>query len=1394
MQSAFMKKSLLLTSLNLLIAAGASAQYQNLKFEHITTADGLSSSTGIEIFQDSRGFMWFGTIDGLNRYDGYSCEVYRPVLHDPHSISDTRINTITEDKDGRLWIGTDNGLNLFDPGRKQFFRFNHRPGNPRSLSSNVVYDLLFDAETGILWIATQKGLNTLDLSRAGGVKPGEVVFGHYFHEPGNAHSLDHNQVTGILVDQERTLWAVTSGRHLDRYDLEKDRFERILIDIDEPEQLDHIPKVALVDRDGDFWIGNNLSALILWDRQNRVFSKKAVVPEQDIPIFDLYQDKHGTLWIATDGQGIFLLDKDQGLTGRVQHNPFNPFSLSNDQPSKIYEDRRGMIWITTYNTGINKLAFNGHDFGHYFHQPGNPGSLGTRIAQAVMQDSRERIWIGTDGGGLDLFDPDNGSFTHFRNRPEDASSLSSDKILYLRESRDGGDIWVCTWDGGLNKFNPETGQFTRYRHRSFDPFSIGQNTVFGVVEDRQGRLWAGTQAGLNLMDPETERFYQYVHDPDDPRSLPADLVISLFIDSKDRLFAGTTAGLCWADLKTTETGFPPAVSFNRFRDGGLGQYRINTIREDRKGNIWVASDGGLYRLNPGLAALVRFTTLNGLPNNVVMGVQEDDEGQIWITTKSGLSRLDPATGRFRNFNTRDGLQGMEFQREAICKTADGQILAGGINGFNIFHPGRVGQEAYPPDLRLTRFMIYNREVRMQDTVNGRVLLERPLSRTKAISLTYKEDYISLEFVGLYYANPAKVKYAYMLEGLDAGWNEVGNQRSAVYSSLPPGDYTFKLKAAGNGTWTPRPLTLVISMAPPPWKTWWAWCLYILLALLALAALMGYFVQRIRVEKELELDQMKLTFFTNVAHEFRTPLTLILSPVDRILSSSSGSSEVTAAAQTIQRSARRLLNLVNQLLDFRKVDLGKAPLEMVRGDVVSFSRDIFVLFRDLAGMKHLDFRFEEPGEPLIMYFDPDKLEKILTNLLSNAIKFTGPGGRVILAVSRAPAQQARGGFFRKATSGESAEFRVSDTGPGIRKEQLQYIFKRFFHADAAKTGTGIGLNFTKSLVELHGGRISVESEYGKGSTFTVRLPVLEKPRGEASRRTGLDTHTFDTDAVKAAEYEVSIGELDAGAEEEPAGQGERGDLPVLLIVEDNRELRLHLKNELRNRFKIREAANGAEGFEKVLKYYPDIVISDVMMPEMDGFELCRKIKTSPETAHIPVILLTARSLEEDQIEGYETGADAYLPKPFNITLLKVRLKNLLESRRKLKEKFLSMGGIVPASELTTNTLDEAFLDKVTRTVLEHIDDPGFSLERLLELVGVSRSHFFRKIHSITGQNPSHFIRTIRLKHAASLLSQQQHSIKEVSFMAGFNSPAYFSKTFRELFGQTPQEYMASRKRS
>ncbi|WP_117882479.1 hybrid sensor histidine kinase/response regulator transcription factor [Aureibaculum luteum] len=1369
------------------------SQFNNLKFENLDTYNGLSSSTCVEIFQDKEGFLWFGTIDGLNKYNGYEFEIFKSVLNDSKSLSNNRINAITEDNEGNLWVGTNNGLNLFVKEKNNFIRINlYRDLSLANGTQKIINDLFYDSINNTLWVGTNNGIIKIALGDDS-INIENYKFSYYINDQTNPNSIDNNKVNVIVKDKKDIIWIATNGQHLNRYNYKKNNFDRVLIKNNRTYELNHMPKRVFIDSDGDFWIGNDLSNLILWNKKQNTFKHISVV-DKKTPILDMFQDSKGLFWISTDAFGLYLFNKKNDVVELQQHivNDFSdPFTLPNNKPSKIFEDNKGIYWIGSYDKGVSKLDPSNYAFGHYYYQPNNLNGLNQKTVQSVLEDSKGRIWISAYNGGLNLFDEKTKSFKHFSSNPNLNNGLSSNKILYTFESHDGF-IWVCTLDGGVNKFNPKSNTFKTFLHNVKDSLSIGQSSVWSGVEDNKNRIWFGLRTeGLSLYDPLSEQFSNYKNTFAKENGLVSNSVICTFIDSKNRLFIGTALGLNVVDLNKLDEYIPKDIRFKLIKEKGLEGGGINYVTEDHNGNIWIGSDNGVFKLDNTLQLLDSYSSQNGLPNNLVVGIKEDDNYNLWITTKSGLSLFNPQTHQFKNFNAHDGLQGPEFQSKSIEKTKNGRIIIGGINGFNIFQPNDIKApslvELQP---QITNFRLNNKIVVEGDSINGRVLLNNGISKIKDLNLNYDENYISFEFVALYFDNSEQVQYAYRMQGLDNEFINLGSNRVVNLSNLESGNYTFEVKASITGDWESAKMDFInIVIAPPIWRTWWAYFVYFIIGALILFAVIHYYTLKIQEAQRHDLDQKQLQFFVNVSHEFRTPLTLILNPVNKILSNFNNDPEVTKrSATSIQRSARRLMHLVDQLLDYRKMDAGMSPLQLEKGDIVKFSHDIFTLFKDLAKKKEIDYTFESTSKSIKCLFDFDKVEKIITNLVSNAIKFTNNDGRISVTINTSKEKESKSTFtlFKGKKLTRYIEIIVEDTGVGLDKEQQNRIFSRFYNVDETKSGTGIGLNFTKGLVELHGGKISLDSKRKKGSKFIVKLPLDVNSK---SKKVENVKNEYLINSMKAVEYNMIISNdnLSVDPKNEKSIKVNK-DLPVLLIVEDNKELRIHLKNDLKDSYTIKEAVNGKEGLKMVKKYYPDVVISDVMMPKMDGFEMCKLIKTDLETSHIPIILLTARTLAEDRIVGYDNGADAYLSKPFVISVLRSRIDNLLLAKNRLRERFSEIGGIFPSSEVTTNNLDEAFLDKATKIVLSNISDLDFKQDHLLKEMGIGRSQFYRKINSLTGNNPSYFIRTIRLRYASELLLKNGHSIKEVTYMSGFNSTAYFSKTFRELFKLTPSQYI------
>ncbi|RED95976.1 hybrid sensor histidine kinase/response regulator transcription factor [Marinoscillum furvescens] len=1361
-------------------------QVPSLKFDNYSTLEGLSSSVAIEILEDSEGYLWIGTHDGLNKFDGYGFEIYRNINGDTTSLSNNRITSLIEDHVGRLWVGTNNGLNFLAKGKNTFRRvdFNLQDNS----AQNHIRALAFDPKTRWLWVGTEEGLIRFDFDSLG-----NTVKQLRFTDSTN--KIDGSEIDDIVISEKGDVWMVTGRGILHHYLQAEQKFETFQLPEKTSTEINQWPFHLIETIDGEILIGNDLEHLMKFDPSSRSFTVLNLQLGNTVAVSHMLCDTRGNIWLSSDGYGLFVLDSELRLRDHITHDPKKPSSLPNNQPAFTYEDSNEIFWIGTYNKGFCKLSAARSAFVHLTHSREEPNGLSGPIAQAVVVDKKDRVWIGIDGGGLTLYDEHENTFRHFRSDDDNPHTISSDKIVYLCEGKEGG-IWACTWDKGINRFDPKTEKAVRYLKEEANQHSISENTIICAAPDRSKGLWVGTfESGINYFDPGKNKFFRFTNQLIERAGLPNSRVQHLFIDKQNRLLVGSTSGLAVVDLNRFDYENPEELPFIPFDKVPFQGMRITHITQGPDGDIWVGSNTGLHRVDEDFSKITSYNVLSGLANNLVVGVTVELDGTVWFTSKGGLSRLNPEKGRIINFSEQDGIQGAEFQSKSIFQKHDGRIFIGGINGLNIFHPDDVVLNHVAVDPMITGLRVLNTEIGVGDTLIDRVLLEKPLNQTEGINLKYNEGFLTIDFVALHYLSQEHVKYAHRMLGVSDDWVYVENEnRSATFSNLTSGDYRFEVMATLDDNWDNSSVAaLDIHVATPPWRTVYAYLVYCLVVALITWIILRYYSRTMREIRRRELDHNKMEFFMNVSHEFRTPLALILNPVDKLLAELDPNEKPYESALTIQRSSMKLVNLVNQLLDFRKVDLGKSPLDPVKADVVRSVKDSYSMFEDLAKLKGLEMHFETELASTDMWFDPDKLEKIVSNLLSNAIKFTDPGGKIIVRILQEKGKSKAKRLLGKSDPKDFVIIEVEDTGIGLKKEELALVFDRFFHISSTNTGTGIGLNYTKSLVQQHDGEISVISEFGKGSKFVVRLPLVTERASSAwgNHSKHRSKHLASNDSLKSLEYTLVTSDLvptkseEAEAEHKSAKTGEN---QTILIVEDNKELRVHLRKGFEDKFRVKEANNGKVGLQKAIKFCPDVIISDVVMPEMDGFEMCRELKQNDQTVSIPVILLTARSYEEDKIEGYELGADSYLAKPFSMQVLQARVHNLMETRKQLRNRFASVASLSPASDFTSNSLDERLVDSAIKIVTENISNSDFGLEELVTELGISRSYFYRRISSITGQKPSAFIRTIRLKYAADLLKQNAYSIKEIAYKTGFNSSAYFSKTFREHFNKTPREFI------
>ena len=1356
------QKAVIFFLLCLLTALPSIAQTPQYQFTRIDVDQGLSNSQINCIYKDNKGFIWFGTMSGLNRYDGYSFRIFRNDLRDSTSLPDNYIERITEGPDNLLWIYARDGQHLFDPSTSSFRRDPQPLLQQLGIPGNALTDIVKD-EQGHLWL----------------IHPSA---GLYCYTPGTrpaTHVKDAgNNIAAFAASSNNTNWVLHNNGVLEKMDA---RTRRITGRNDYLYQQNKgsQPGYAFVaDRDGGLWIYSTKEAHGIWyfDPATSTFvhydQNSSPIKLNNNIVRGVVQDNQGLIWVGTDHGGVNIIDKQRQRIYYITNMPENPKSLSQNSITALYKDNTGIIWVGTYKKGISYYHENIVKFPLYQHQAFTPGSLPYDDVNRFVEDNTGNLWIGTNGGGLIYFNRSNHTFTQYRHDPRNPNSLSSDVVVSLFIDHQQ-QLWVGTYFGGLDRF--EGGRFIHYTHDPNKPGSISNNSIWEIFEDSRKQLWVGTLgAGLNLYDPATQSFHAFRREQ--TNSIHSNYISALLEDKQGNLWIGTDNGL---DVRHPQTGRFTYYANNTRQPASLSNNNVMCLFEDSRGWIWIGTREGLNLFDPQRQQFRIFRKEQGLPDNTVLNILEDQAHTLWMSTTNGLSNLSMAkaansqeyTFSFRNYDASDGLQGSAFNENAALRTRQGELIFGGGNGFNLFYPHTIAQNKNVPPLVFTDFQIFNKSMKAGEKINGRMLLQQDISTTKEITLKYKENVFSITFAALSYFHPEKSGYAYKLEGFNEEWLNTGaGQRTATYTNLNPGKYIFRIKASNNdGVWTQQALELHIRILPPFWRTPLAFALYALLIMGALLLWRRVIRERerlrFRIEQERteaqrmhELDALKIRFFTNISHEFRTPLSLIITPLEKIIKST-GEVNIKSQLELVQRNAKRLLNLVNQLLDFRKLEVQEIKLHTTEGDIVQYIKDLTASFSDLSEKKQVRLDFRTNIAHLQMHYDADKIEKIIFNLLGNAFKFTPEHGSISVEL--------------QLQEGNTLAIMVKDTGIGIPLEQQDRIFDRFFQHEGQGSllnqGSGIGLSITKEFVKLHGGVITVDSAPEMGSCFTILLPL--KMTG-VMLPTDTPTHT----AINTPQP-GGIKETDTRY---------NGKKPVVLLVEDNEDFRFYLKDNLSLYYHIITAENGQSAWNILQQQTPDLVVSDVSMPVVDGLELCRRIRAHQPSAHIPIILLTARTTEADQLEALDRGATDFITKPFNFEVLLSRIRNLISQQDQLKRSFRKHIEANP-SEIAVSSADEQFIQQALQVVEQHISDPDFSVEELSRALHMSRVSAYKKISTLTGKTPIEFIRSIRLKRAAHLLEKSQLTVAEVAYEVGFNNPKYFSKYFKMEYNVLPSAY-------
>ncbi|WP_298474156.1 two-component regulator propeller domain-containing protein [uncultured Maribacter sp.] len=1376
----------------------------NIYFDHLSTKDGLSQNDINDIYQDEEGFMWFATHDGLNKYDGYTFTNYVPQSNTKGSISSNLVYSITGDKDGNLWIGTTGGgLNFFDRKTEKFIHFKHEKNNPNSIDSNSISDVYIDKKER-LWISSNKGVSMLDLKKP--IK--NPVFQKFnpVKEP-SISGWDGSSVLCLFEDNNGQIWT---GGINGIYKLTNDKNNNLFFRLEN--ETIGIPAVGVrsikEDKFGRLIISTNMGLYCHGGKNDSVSGAKKI---SDGSYTSIQIDNYNNIWVGSNS-GLLYFSSNNGsnypeATETFTYNPEIPNSLSKDIIKSLYIDKTGIIWVGTNGGGINKIDLERKQFRHIRKTLSN-SSLSYDKIRAIFEDSNKNLWLGTEGGGLNMLThTDNDNYTHFKKFD------ISDKIFSLEEIQEGDKKMLLIGAEGipsLYKLDITHPEKIKTENAIFIPEI--KKSVFTIKKDRHNVVWIGTYSGgvyRSKYDSISKSYEikRFSSNPLNKKSISSDIIRNIYEDSKGFLWFGTGDGLCRLNSKQTLKNKPKfKVYKNDPKDStSISHNYILPILETSKGDIWIGTFGGglnkFVRENKGAPEhFITYDTKHGLPNNVIKGILEDDEGHLWLSTNKGLSKFNPETEIFTNYDEIDGLQNYEFQELACLKRKNGEFLFGGVNGFNTFYPENIEVNEIPAETVITNFLISNKKIGPGELFNGRVILKKTINTTKTIELKYKENSFSFEFAALHYAAPSKNQFAYMLKGFDEDWIKTNsNKRFANYTNLEPGTYHLLVKASNNdGIWDVTPSEIEIKVIPPFWRTNWAYLLYTALILGLIWLFWRYTfikttekhqleLEHLEKEQSEEMQRIKLEFFTNISHEFRTPLTLIKGPLEYLQKNGENVPQKAIQEQytLMHKNTNYLLKLVSQLLDFRKINQGKMHLVVRQTNVVSFITELAEPFQFLAHKKMIDFVITSSPKEIQSWVDHDALEKICNNLLSNAFKFTPENGKIEIKIFKEKNTSL------KLKSNECIGIKVIDNGKGISKEKIENVFKRFYsNRDDTKLnaeGMGIGLSFTKNLIELHRGKISVTSQPGIGTEFTVHLPLNYEAYQnieEISRKEVTDSD-FLIRSSETESFAISINDeiLDKNL------SNSRSKLPILLVVDDNKDIRLFIKQALSDKFTIYEAENGEQGLDYALKLMPNIILSDVVMPIMDGITLCKNIKEKEETSHIPVILLTAKSSEESKLKGLESGADDYLTKPFNLELLKVKLNNTIARRDVLRKRFNRNIKIQP-KEITVTSVDENFLNQAIEIVEKHMMNSDFNVEMLVKEMGLSRSNLYLKFKELTGLSSSEFIRNIRLKRAVQLFEKSDLSVKEIMYMTGFNTASYFSKCFKKQFGVIPSEYVNS----
>lgn len=1382
--------------------ACAHAQASSLHFEGLATEDGLSQNHVTSITADPDGYLWFGTRDGLNRYDGYRFKVFRPDNQNKTSLADATVNALLVDTSQRLWIGTDQGLNRYRPETQSFDRHRHVCGSTTiTTSGDRVKSILADGQNG-LWLGTAAGLchfeidrntysrlspavdsglnlasesiQSLLLDRSGWLWVGTNNNGllrcnrgvtschHYRHDPKQQRSLANNFIFALHEDHGGTLWVGTLGGGLDRYHRESDDFSHF----GSPSQGS----------------GENL-------KTNNIRSILEIAPQR--------------LWLGTD-DGLFDLNTQTGARQQYRHQEHNRQSLASNNVHSMFRDAYGVVWVGTLDKGVSKHGTHTEAFQVYRNSPDDDTSISGNNVYSIYEDRQHRLWIGTFDGGLNLLDREHHRFRHFKHEPKTNTSLSNNSVISLSEDSDGR-LLVGTYGGGLNRRLAETARFELLQHERHAPLDMRTNSIYRIFRASDGRFWLGSNnAGLYRSDAKLSSFTRILAQPNKPTALSQNTVDAFHERRDGKLWLGSYGG--GLNIYDPQTERFQVLRHDEKDPHSLAHDKVFDFHEDKLGQVWLATGDGLDRYDDKSRRFTHFHPPSRHGSGKILTILPGEDGELWLGTASGLLRFTPETGQFMYFGLSDGLPGEEFNMGAAWKDHTGTLNFGTTAGLVSFRPRDLQPNKLPPRLAITDIRLSNQSV-LGTATHTRVLGNAAVETAQELHLNYTDTVLGIEFSALHYADPQSNRYAYRLAGVNSDWVYTGaNGGSVTYTTLPSGEYLFEVNAANkDGVWSEPARRLKLSVAPPPWRTWWAYGLYALGLIGSLVLFYRLRTARLRrytlaLESQVQartaelagraresemhkqviegqaqrlasLLEQKNALFANVTHEFKTPLTLIHGPAQHLLA---GTLQEPArqGLELIVRNAERLNRLVGQLLALARLQHHPGEQGAWR-DVRATYTQLMSSFRVAAELKELTFRYTD--FPAVEVFcSVDAFECILSNLLSNAIKYTPSGGQIRLDIQ---SQEGR------------LDIVLSDTGIGIPQDQLDHVFRRFFrttHAAVESPGTGLGLALVKELLESFGGNIRLSSAPGTG---TLALASLQA-RACASKEPPAPAIT---DSLAFSPHSHGPEEFPSALPKEPEAGRDQAITQRILVVDDHDDLRQFIYDSLASRYLCHAVADAEACLGYLDNQTADLIISDVMMPGIDGFTLLRELKSREHTSHIPVILLTALEGSETRTRAWEERADGYLNKPFDRSELHALLGAAFERLRHRKHQCASLltSDRIDATPLVEDELgkrDRLLLDKMRQAFSEHYHRSEFGVAELSNELAMSDRNLQRKIKALTGQLPSEALKTYRLEKSLELL-RRKHPVQQVALDVGFNSHAYFSTAFKKHYGHTPSEFLS-----